>query len=148
LKKYVQGFMFNFQSVALIRKARPAWQAGLWNGIGGKVEPGEYSNHAMYREFLEEAGVNTPIDAWKLYCRLHGNDADGPFIVDCYKYRVVQTPAIRTMTDEPVSWHHLDTLPRIQTIPNLRWLIPYALYADNAKFVMDFNYDFNRKGDY
>jgi 8-oxo-dGTP pyrophosphatase MutT (NUDIX family) len=148
LKNYVVGFMFNFQSVALIRKARPAWQAGLWNGIGGKVEDGEFVNHAMYREFLEEAGVNTPIDSWKLFATLNGSDENGEFKVYCHKRRVVSTPVIRTMTDEPVAWHHLDSLQKIPLIPNLRWLIPFALHADNAKFVMDFHYDFSRKGDY
>ena len=58
IKKYVVGFMFDtsLTNVALIRKTKPAWQAGLLNGIGGKVEAGESFDDAMVREFSEEAG--------------------------------------------------------------------------------------------
>lgn len=42
MKKYVLGFMFSTedrgQKVALIKKLKPKWQAGLLNGIGGKIE--------------------------------------------------------------------------------------------------------------
>src|SRR5690349_13991679 len=39
---YALGFLFDGTGrVVLIRKRRPAWQAGLLNGVGGKVEPGE-----------------------------------------------------------------------------------------------------------
>ena len=38
-------------------KRRPAWQAGRWNGVGGKVEPGEDIHTAMHREAAEEIGV-------------------------------------------------------------------------------------------
>jgi hypothetical protein len=36
---YVVGFLFrnNLSEVALIKKDRPAWQAGHLNGIGGKL---------------------------------------------------------------------------------------------------------------
>jgi hypothetical protein len=36
--KYVLGFMFDeeLRNVALIRKIKPKWQEGKWNGIGGK----------------------------------------------------------------------------------------------------------------
>ncbi len=42
--------------VVLINKKRPEWQAGLQNGIGGKVLEGEIYLQAMIREFKEETG--------------------------------------------------------------------------------------------
>ena len=57
---YVLGFQFNNDGdrVALIKKGRPEWQAGLWNGIGGGVERGEPVKLAMEREFQEETELS------------------------------------------------------------------------------------------
>lgn len=59
----VLGFGFtNDNRVALIRKIRPDWQRGSFNGVGGHIEPGESPVDAMVREFMEETGVK--IDKW------------------------------------------------------------------------------------
>lgn len=63
--KYVLGFAFYQDQVLLIRKTRPKWQAGLLNGIGGKVESFDENNQvAMRREFVEETGIETDQDQW------------------------------------------------------------------------------------
>lgn len=56
---YVVGYMFNDEGteVALILKDHPPEQAGLLNGIGGKVNLLEDNQMAMLREFQEETGV-------------------------------------------------------------------------------------------
>ena len=61
--KYVVGYCFDpyFEHVVLIEKARPEWQAGKLNGVGGKIEPKETPRRAMVREFQEEAGVYIPV---------------------------------------------------------------------------------------
>jgi 8-oxo-dGTP diphosphatase len=43
MQTYACGFLFSLDRtrVLLIRKRRPAWQAGRLNGVGGKIEPGE-----------------------------------------------------------------------------------------------------------
>ena len=43
--EYTLGFVFDrdLQHVLLIQKQRPAWQAGKFNGIGGKLEAGEHT---------------------------------------------------------------------------------------------------------
>lgn len=51
---YTCAFAFCEESVLLVRKAKPEWQKGLLNGIGGKVEPGESVLEATVREFKEE----------------------------------------------------------------------------------------------
>jgi 8-oxo-dGTP pyrophosphatase MutT (NUDIX family) len=64
---YVLGFAFTVDgSVALIRKAKPEWQAGKLNGIGGKIEEFDPSPvHAMTREFMEETGVFLEPHLWR-----------------------------------------------------------------------------------
>jgi len=58
MQNYVLGFAFdNERRVALIKKKRPEWQAGRWNGIGGSIELHETAYEAMIREFYEETGL-------------------------------------------------------------------------------------------
>ena len=73
---YVVGFLFkeDKSSVVLIRKDRPAWQAGKLNGVGGKIEPNESAIDAMVREFREETSVDTNPSIWKHFCWIHGDN--------------------------------------------------------------------------
>lgn len=129
--KYVAGFLFDSRdgSVVLIRKRRPAWQAGKYNGVGGKVEPGETPADAMRREFREETGHDR--EDWDLFCSLRG---DG-FVVHFFRaFDVDLARKVVTKTDEEIlvlpTWY-----PSTQnSIPNLLWLIPmaFAIDADRA----------------
>lgn len=55
MKQYVVGFIFDpqMEHVLLLQRAKAPYK-GLWNGIGGKIEPGESPEHAMVREYEEE----------------------------------------------------------------------------------------------
>jgi 8-oxo-dGTP diphosphatase len=105
--------------VLLIRKRRPAWQAGRLNGVGGKIEPGEAPADAMRREFREEAALDT--DAWQHVLTLTGHHWQGHF------YRAFgDVDAARPLTDEPLERHPARLLPA-DVIPNLSWIIPLML---------------------
>lgn len=67
--KFVVGFAFDqlLRTVLLIKKNRPAWQAGKCNGVGGKIEPGEGIRGAMVREFQEECGLVTQVTDWSCF---------------------------------------------------------------------------------
>lgn len=58
MKHYVLIFVFNndFTRVLLVRKKRPDWMNGKWNGIGGKIEENETPQNAALREMDEEIG--------------------------------------------------------------------------------------------
>lgn len=121
-KRYVVGFLFNYHNqVALILKARPDWQKGRLNGIGGHIEEEESPEEAMEREFLEEAGVL--IKDWRRYCRVYGEKYE----LFCLTARL--NCDIRTMTDEKVAWYLLDDLPD-NLLSNSKWLIPMANYEN------------------
>lgn len=120
MKTYVCGFAFGDDGkVALIQKARPDWQKGLLNGIGGHVEEGELLHDAMEREFLEETGAR--VSDWELFATII---APG---YNCHFYRAfdVSLEELRTTTDEEVFLVDAFALPE-NTIFNLRWLIPLA----------------------
>lgn len=79
--EYVCGFLFtdDLSQVILIRKNKPEWQYGKFNGVGGKIEVIgtastsderpllEKPEDAMRREFLEETGATTHVNWWKLF---------------------------------------------------------------------------------
>ncbi len=128
---YVVGFAFDegpYQyriggEVALIRKARPDWQRGCLNGIGGHIEEGESSHEAMVREFKEETDVE--IVDWNLFAKLQGKD----WSVDFYRAFGIDLTTLKTVTDEEVLVYPVDRLPA-KVLPNLRWLIPLALDSE------------------
>lgn len=129
----VCGFLFSpdGQRVALIRKARPEWCAGRYNGVGGKVEAGETPLAAMVREFREETGIATAESDWTHCVTLRwGGPAEADRraggIVYFYRARPWLTgpaPELVCAEDEPVGWYRRDILP-MHCVPNLYWLVP------------------------
>jgi 8-oxo-dGTP pyrophosphatase MutT (NUDIX family) len=79
MKTYVLGFVFDrrYNNVLLVEKARPEWQAGKLNGLGGKVEVGELPAAAMIRELREETNQALPDVVLTPFGRLRGFDHPG-----------------------------------------------------------------------
>lgn len=126
-QKYVAGFLFSDfgANVALVRKNRPEWQAGLLNAIGGKIEEGEKPDDAMVREFEEETGVR--IEDWEYFAAITGGWGTVFF------YRYFDTEAIKrvkTMEDEEINVYTPGSsiAPPVGIVPNLQWLLPLASY--------------------
>ena len=128
VQEYVCGFLLSRDRsrVLLIRKRRPAWQAGKLNGLGGKVEPGETALDAMRREFREEAGVD--VAEWQHVLTLSGADdaGSGRGWAGHFFRAFGDVDAARAITDEQLEIHPTRPLPA-GTIPNLHWIIPLML---------------------
>ncbi len=126
-KSYVVGFLFDetLRKICLIKKNRPAWQAGRLNGVGGHIENGEEPLVAMQREFEEEAGILIP--HWFKFGYIFGSTYELHLFIalkpiDCNP---------RSMTDEEIGWYDIDNLPT-NIISNLKWIIPLALYEEKC----------------
>ena len=128
MTEYVLVFVFSLdrEKVLLIRKNRPQWQAGLLNGLGGKVEKGEAPFSAAYREIEEEAGL----DPFRVSELLHFATLQGEcYKVWCYRAKSDWLGVAESKTDEP--GHVCDVLSMLQAdnsklIPNLHYLLPLA----------------------
>lgn len=137
-KEMVLGFVFDapLEWVALIRKQRPDWQKGKWNGIGGRVQPGEDPLTAMVREFEEEAGLNIPEPYWTrtvvMDGRMHG------WRVHVFTTNSHYAHDVQTKTDEVVAMFKLSSLHQFDgIISNLSWLIPLQLEVWRSEAVIE-----------
>lgn len=112
------GFAFDdLGRVALIQKNRPAWQAGHWNGIGGKEEPRDGTVYGcMEREFFEETGVYIPAIDWTLVGIMTGKVG---WKVHIFKTVSPAVREVRTMTDERVDLFTERTARQLDLIDNL-----------------------------
>ena len=118
-REYVLGFAFtpSKKAVLLIKKARPKWQAGKLNGIGGKVEEADFDLAAtMVREFQEETCIETTRQQWWLFGQhmrpaTFENDPDSYYL---YLFGTVLTEAqcqqVEAPTDEEPLWFSVSYL--------------------------------------
>lgn len=128
--KYVVGFMFDtgMENVALIRKQKPAWQEGLLNGIGGKVEDSESSLAAMTREFREEAGLRIIGSLWRHFCAMAGTNNDGGQFEVNFFYTLGEPHKLTSMEVEQIEVVDADDIcaGREKTVGNVPWLVALA----------------------
>lgn len=126
ITEYSAGFLFSHAKdrVLLIRKNRPAWQAGKFNAVGGHVEAFETPHDCMVRECKEETGLDVP--EWKQFVTLR---VPGKAVIHFFAATGTVFEARKT-TDEALYLAHIAEMNSLQTIPNLRWLIPMALRID------------------
>ena len=123
MKHYVLGFIFNREEnkVLLVQKKRPEWQAGHWNGIGGKIEKDETPLLAMEREGHKETGhwgfgfqhaITFICPGGTVYVYRGNSDVSG------IPYKQTE--------DELLQVWNLDSLP-FTMMSNLKWIIPICL---------------------
>ena len=121
----VVGFAFSgdLRTVLLIRKRRPASQAG------------KSFIDAMVREFSEEAGINTLPSDWTHFASL-----DAPrWRIAFFKATLPQADLVRAaaappLTHETLELHSLVGLRDQETMRNLRWMVPFCL--DSSPYVL------------
>lgn len=122
---YVTGFIFSkdLKHVVLLEKLSPAWQKGLFNGVGGKIESAESPVQAMVRECEEETDVFISENNWTRFAHLtkpNYFELDVFFAISDLAFKA------RTVEKEKVFLVNVSDIPK-NIIPNLQWLIPMAL---------------------
>jgi len=129
MKKYVLGFCFSkdHSHVAIMKKNRPDAQAGLHNGLGGKVEEDEKPKHTMAREFEEESGVHIMANNWQQVDIKTDNET---FYIDVFYTRSDLVYQCRTIENEEV------------IVAELSKLSEYEFYDGADEMIIKFHKNF------
>jgi len=122
MKHYVMGFIFNKAKnrVLLVKKKRPEWQAGKWNGIGGKIDDTDESPLvAMNREALEETESSFIFH----HCITFVCQGGTVFVFKAVCYDQIHFEQVE---DELLQVCDLDTLPA-NIDADLKWILAVCL---------------------
>ena len=125
---YVGAFAFNKDKtkVALIQKNRPTFLVGMYNVIGGHIEPEDTSYAtAMSREFEEEAGLFINPEKWRYYGKLIGSK----FEIYFYDIKLEddEFAQIRTVEDEIVQTFDVGSVKELPLAPHVDFFFDIAL---------------------
>lgn len=131
MKKYVVVFLFDkqFENVWLIEKQKPEWQKGCLNGIGGKIEEGEFPLQAAYRELEEESGVSSLNVAITQTGSMSGINNDGSSF-EVYVFSGKTHHELVSKEEEKVSLYPLSGVKDLKHIENVPALIELCLYHE------------------
>lgn len=127
MRNYVLAFMVNATNnqILLIKKKRPAFQAGKMNGIGGKIEGDETPVEAIIREVEEETGLKTTEYEWANFGEMRLPDGGKVHLFKTFRDDLENA---LSMTDEEVVVMDIDyNVLKPLVMPNLIWLIDVAM---------------------
>ena len=127
--KYTLALLFNKErdKILLILKNRPVRQAGLYNALGGKVEPNENVVDSIRREVREEGNIDIPTRQWEHFATLHSQRSS---YWQMFIFRAFGDIELASQgEDQPLGIFPVNTLPE-NIMPNLHWLVPMALHIE------------------
>lgn len=135
-QRYCVGFLLERPSerVLLLRKNKPAWQYGLLNGVGGKIEDGELPIDAMHREWREEVIANAVHLKWREFAVMSSERS----VIHCFAAETNRLPRDDGYNDrgEQLVTVRLSEIGlHRDCIRNLKWLLPLAFEDPNHQFV-------------
>jgi 8-oxo-dGTP pyrophosphatase MutT (NUDIX family) len=129
------------QQILLAMKKR-GFGEGKWNGVGGKLEPGESIEDAVVRETLEEIGVRVSHHVLDKRAELTFVYAGKPEW-DC----VTHTYFVHTWEGEPIEseemrpvWYHHDEIPFHSMWENDRHWLPRVLAKQFVRATFTFDH--------
>lgn len=129
--------------IFLAQKKR-GFGVGKYNGVGGKVEPGETIEQGMLRETQEEINV-VPIDFTKRAVITFSNVENGErfniimhvYVANDYVGEITESEEMRP------AWFDVDKIPFEQMFSDDRIWLPVILKGKNFEAYFKFDEDFN-----
>ncbi len=143
IKRTTLLFIMKNDQILLAEKKR-GFGVGLFNGIGGKIEPGETIEQAMIRETQEEIGV-TPLNTTHVATitfKLGGFDATeqeitSVFVANDFEGKIIETEEMRP------AWYHLDQIPYNKMFSADKIWLPTVIKGNKFNGEVVFDPDFN-----
>jgi 8-oxo-dGTP diphosphatase len=112
------------------------YHLGKWNGLGGKLEPGESPLDAAGRELYEESGLRLPLERFQALGTLqfpdfkaHKNE-DWMVFVFRAEVSAAEAAKVHSQVDEgKLHWISPDRLPELGFWAGDRYFLPHVLAA-------------------
>jgi 8-oxo-dGTP pyrophosphatase MutT (NUDIX family) len=115
-------------SVLLIEGARRKRWAGMMDGVGGRIQPGESAHRAIVREIYEETGLRLPAESLRLKGVLHSVNFYGRSNLVVLLAGEAPHRRVRASREGRLRWIPLAVLHReARLLPDLYTLIPRLL---------------------
>ena len=121
---------------------KPRW-AGLYNGIGGHIEPGEDVLSSAHRELKEETGLSRP-GLW--LCGVITVDTGKEVGIGLYVMRGECPGEIEiTSTEGKLEWFDENQINQIPLVEDLHTLLPHvlAMHPGDPPFSAHYSYEEN-----
>ena len=129
----------------LLAMKKRGFGEGKWNGVGGKLEPGESLEDALVRECVEEIGVRPT--AWQPVAALdfvQEAETDDPWHMFVYAYVAHAWEGEPSESEEMrPRWFHIEDLPYGDMWDDDEFWLPYVL--DHKKVSGKFTFDIHDK---
>jgi mutator protein MutT len=132
-------FLLKDDEILLAMKKR-GFGAGRWNGVGGKLDPGETVEQALVRECQEEIGV-TPLTYHKVAeLDFYGGSEQEAWNMYVYAYFCTEWQGEPTETEEMApKWYKISEIPYKEMWQDDEHWLPRALDGKtlNGTFTFD-----------
>ena len=95
----------------LINFTKPGMSYGKWNGVGGKIDPGETPEEAVVREVKEETGLtikNPKMRGLLTFPEFFGQDAEGDWRVFVFTTTEFEGELITESREGKFEWIDMD----------------------------------------
>ncbi|WP_262315587.1 NUDIX hydrolase [Lacticaseibacillus parakribbianus] len=123
--------------IVMINRRKPPYR-GLWNGLGGKVEPGETPLEGAVREVKEESGVALALADTVPAGLVHWH-VDGKLEGDLYLYYAHTKAAVAAqdtreglLATRPLDW--LQAPDNLGLVADLKALLPHVLAGEDLVY--------------
>ena len=118
----------------LLLHRRRSPNAGMWNAIGGKIEPGEDPFAACIREVGEETGLAISDPTLRALLVITVRETDERWVI--YVFRAPAPPGEVTASEEgDLRWVDADEILSLRTPADLPVILPRILHGEDVTVV-------------